>query len=330
MEPRLTAAEIKTLENPQNEQVKLALSLFLKELILLGWVNTKRGKRPIHSGLWLFIVLAIGGFAIHFAIGTILGFLILAYIIEARKDQTLLYISAEGENKLSQSRQNASTLIRMLKTVADARPNDQDHCTSKEWRKHLGLYYPNNASFHQEFLVGGLVKKGLLEYGPDKQPVRTAAGDALLYKARTEIQKGQELPRLLREKSSNAAAMAAQLAGLVLLVPGIEGYFGHLFEHVGYLDAEMDDLRRKSEDSYGSGDAGSDTPDKETEEGTESDSSSDNGSDWQNDADFLDGVDDDTSDTGVGSDSGDGGGDGGDGGDGGGCSVCGGCGGWRD
>jgi hypothetical protein len=328
MESRLTAAEFKTLENPQTEQVKLALSLFLKELILLGWVNTRRGRRPINPYLWLFVVLAIGGFAIHFAIGAVLGFLILAYVIEARKDQTLLYISAEGENKLRQPREKATTLIRILKTVADARPNDQDHCTSKEWRKHLGLYYPNNTNFHQEFLIGGLVKKGLLEYGPDKQPVRTAEGNTLLYQTRTEIQKGQDLPRMLRDRSPNAAAMAAQLTGLVLLIPGIEGSFGHLFEHVGYLDAEMDDLRRKSEDSNGGGDGGSATPDKEAEQGTEPDNSSDNGSDWQNDADFLDGIDADTSDTGVGSDAGgEGGGDsGGDGG----CSGCGGCGGGGD
>ncbi|MCC7465834.1 MAG: hypothetical protein IT261_06170 [Saprospiraceae bacterium] len=325
---KLSAAEIKTLEAPQTEQVKQALSLFLKELILLGWVNTRRGKRPLHPGFWLFLALTVGGFAIHIAVGIVLAIIIVAYAVEARKDHTMLFISPEGEQKLLQAGRNAPAIVQILKTVADARPAQMDHCTSKEWRKHLGLYYKGNTAFHQEFLLGGLIRQGLIEMDAEKQPQRTEAGDQALYNARTAIQKGQDLPRLLRDKSPNAAAMAAQLSGLVLLIPGIEGYFGQMFEQTGYLDAEMGDLKKRSEDTgtvvNDAGGTSEASPDPESAD--DQDSTPDNGADWQDDADFLDGIDADTGDTGVGFD-GDGGGDGGDGGDGGGDGGCSGCGG---
>ncbi len=328
---KLSAAEIKTLEAPQTEQVKQVLSLFLKELILLGWVNTRRGKRPLHSGFWLFLVLTLGAFAIHIALGAVLAIIIVAYAVEARKDHTMLFISPEGEQKLQQARPTAPAIVRILKTVADARPAQMDHCTSKEWRKHLGLYYKDNTAFHQEFLLAGLIRQGLIEMDANQQPRRTDAGEKALYNAHTAIQNGQDLPRMLREKAPNAAAMAAQLSGLVLLIPGMEGYFGQMFQQTGYLDAEMDDLKKRDGDANaGAADgSGSEGPAPDSEAPQEDDSTPDNGSDWQNDADFLDGIEADTSDTGVGSDA-DGGGDGGDSGGDGGCSGCGGCGGGGD
>ncbi|HLP93940.1 MAG TPA: hypothetical protein VK168_07875 [Saprospiraceae bacterium] len=327
--PQLSAAEIKTLEEPQTEQVRQALSLFLKELILLGWVNTKRGKRPLHSAFGWFVLFTIIILCIYFFIGIILAIFLAIYAWEAKKDQTLLFVSAEGEQKLNQTGKETPALVQMLKTVANARPNDMDHCTSQEWRKHLALYYPNNASFHKEFLLAGLMSKGLVEMDANQQPKRTAAGDAVLYKAKTAIEKGQELPALLREGSPSAAAMAAQLSGLVLLIPGIEGYFGQLFQHTGYLDSDLleQEKQRLGQGTDGGSDSGGSTSD-DTRDDHDAEGSMDNGSDWQNDADFLDGIDADTGDSGIGSDAGGGdSGDGGDGGGDGGCSGCGGCGG---
>lgn len=329
MQPKLSAAETITLEAPQTEQVKRALSLFLKELILMGWVTTRRGKRPLHNGFWMFLVLILGAFLIHIAFGTVLAIILVAYSVGALKDQTLLYISPEGEHKLQTVGKNSSAILAMLKTVANARPNQMDHCTSREWRKHLGLYYKDNTAFHQEFLLAGLIRQGLIEIGPDQQPRRTEAGNEALYKAQSMIQEAQDLPRSLRENRPGAAAVAAQLTGLVLLVPGMEGYFGQLFQQTGYLDAEMDDLKKRTADNgaVASDGGGADVPASDSETPADQDNTPDNGADWQDDADFLDGIDTDTSDTGVGSD-GDSGGDGGDGGGDGGCSGCGGgCGG---
>lgn len=328
MEPKLSAAETITLEAPQTEQVKRALSLFLKELILMGWVTTRRGKRPLHNGFFIFLVLTLMAFVVHIALGMVLAIILVAYSIGALKEQTLLYISPEGEHKLHKAGKSASALRAMLKTVADARPNQMDHCTSKEWRKHLGLYYKDNTAFHREFLLAGLIRQGLIEMGPNQLPRRTEAGNEALYKAQSMIQDAHDLPHSLREGRPGAAAVAAQLSGLVLLVPGIEGYFGSLFQQTGYLDAEMDDLKKRSEDpgTVASDGGGADVPASDSETPADQDNTPDNGADWQDDADFLDGIDADTSDTGVGSDAE--GGEGGDGGDGGGCSGCGGgCGG---
>lgn len=326
---KLSAAEIKTLEEPQAEQVRQALSLFLKELILLGWVNTKRGKRPLHTAFSWFVIFTIILLFINWVIGAIMAFFLAVYAWEAKKNQTLLFISPEGEQKLTQTGLDNPALIQILKTVANARPRDMDHCTSQEWRKYLALYYPNNASFHQEFLLAGLMKKGLIEKDASQQPKRTAAGDEALYKAKTAIEKGQELPALLREGSPSAAAMAAQLSGLVLLIPGIEGYFGQLFQHTGYLDSDLleQEKQRLGQGTDGASDSGGSASDDPRHE-QDAEGSIDNGSDWQNDADFLDGIDADTGDSGIGSDAGGGdSGDGGDGGGDGGCSGCGGCGG---
>jgi len=40
----LSAAEIKTLQSPETEQVKIILPLLLKELVLNGWVKVQKGK----------------------------------------------------------------------------------------------------------------------------------------------------------------------------------------------------------------------------------------------------------------------------------------------
>ena len=70
MNPKLSAAEIKTLQAPETVQVKTILPLIFKELVLNGWLAAQKGKRPINNLLWVVLaVLAIGFLSINIVFG---------------------------------------------------------------------------------------------------------------------------------------------------------------------------------------------------------------------------------------------------------------------
>ncbi len=340
MDSKLSAAEIKTLQSPETEQVKIILPLILKELVLLGWVAVRKGRRPVNSLQWgLLAILIIGIGVVNILVGLIGVLILLVFFYKAMEPKTLLSVTPLGEQKLRYFGPNSPLLVRALHTVAFARPADYEDCTHKEWRGHLSKEYPDNATFHANFLLFSLENRGLVKWKQGVAAKRTPAGDAALAQAETEIQRGYELPRLLRDDATKAAVLAASLGGLVLLVPDMEGYYYSLFNTVGFPEADLEDRRRKDTgSSLGGGGgvsySGDPDPSKEDDQDTE------NGMDWGDNADFLDGdVGDDSGDSGIGTDSGcgvgsdssDGGGDsGGDGGGDGGCSGCGGCGGGGD
>jgi|GEM_PF-1632207 len=331
MSSPLSAAEIITLRSPETEQVKTILPLLLKELVLNGWVNVHKGKRPVIYMLWgLLLILAIGLFAVEAILGFAGIFGVAIAFFVAFQPKMLLFLTPLGEQKLKYYGPSSPLLVRILHSVAFARPQDYDNCTNKEWRKHLSQQYPDNGSFHRECLLFSLEHKGLVKLKDRLSPVRTPAGDAALAKAEAEIELGFELPRLLREGAPNAAVMAASLGGMLLLVPNMEGYYHSLINTTGFPEMDLNEQQKKaSSESHVSG---SDSGSTDLDEKEQEDLDSDNGMDWGDNADFLDGDLGDTNDSGIGADSGcgvgsdssdSGGGDGG--GDGGGCG--GGCGG---
>ncbi len=118
----LSAAEIKTLQSPENEQVKVVLPLLLKELVLRGWLNAFQGKRPMHSGWWLFLGVTILSLFIHFFVTIVLAIIFLANVVESRSKKTMFALTQRGEAQLQNLGPDAPLLVRVLKTVADARP----------------------------------------------------------------------------------------------------------------------------------------------------------------------------------------------------------------
>ncbi len=332
MDTKLSAAEIKTLQAPETEQVKVILPLLLKEMVLKGWVEVRKGKRPTNVLLWVVLaVFALGLFAAHFALGAIASVIILVAFYASNQPKTLFSLTPEGEKQAFSFGPNSPLLVKALHGLAYSRPEEFNNCTNKEWRTFLSRQYPDNATFHKDFLLYSLEHKGLVKVKNQPIPVRTPAGDAALAKIQAEIELGYELPRLLREGSPKAAVLAASLGGLLLLVPDMEGYFHAVMNYNHLPDEGLEDARRnqnKQPDS-GSSDGGSSSPDEKQEENPDSD----NGMDWDSNSDFLDGTLGDGTDSGIGTDSGcgvgadssDSGGDGGDGGGDGGCG--GGCGG---
>jgi len=327
MSSTLSAAEIITLRSPETEQVKTILPLLLKELVLNGWVNVKKGKRPVHYPLWGgFLILAIGAYGAHIVLGFIATIILILAFLAAIQPKMLLSLTPLGEQKLKHFGPNSPLLVRILHSVAFARPQEHDNCTNKEWRKHLSQQYPDNASFHKDCLLFSLEHQGLVQLKDRITPLRTPAGDAALAKAEAEIELGYELPRMLREGNPQAAVLAASLGGMLLLVPNMEGYFYTLMNTPGFPEMDLDQQQKKAAgDTYVSG---SDSGSSDNDEKEQDEPDADNGMDWGENADFLDGDLGDGGDSGIGTDAGCGVGsdssDGG-GGDGGGCG--GGCGG---
>lgn len=326
MDHKLCAAEVKTLQSPETEQVKVVLPLLLKEMVLNGWVEVKKGKRPDYVLTWLFMgIFALGLLPVHFGIGVfVCSGVLFAYYISSQP-KTLFSLTPEGEKQAFGFGPNSPLLVKALYGLPYSRPEEFNNCTYQEWRSYLSRQYPDNATFHKEFLLYPLEQKGLVKVKNQPIPVRTPAGDAALAKIQAEIELGYELPRLLREGSPKAAVLAASLGGLLLLVPDMEGYFHAVMNHVALPEQGLEDARR-NQTSYNNG-TGDGFP--SGEDGKQEDSpESDNGMDWDSSSDFLDGSLGDGMDSGigtdggcgVGSDSSDSGGDGGgDGGCGGGC-----------
>lgn len=332
MDTKLSAAEIKTLQSPETEQVKIILPLLLKEMVLKGWVEVRKEKRPINVLLWVVLgAFALGLFTMHFMLGGIASIIILIAFYSSIQPKTLFSLTPEGEKRAHGFGPNSSLLVKALHGLAYSRPEEFNNCTNKEWRSYLSRQYPDNATFHKDFLLYSLEHKGLVKVKNQLIPVRTPAGDAALAKIQAEIELGYELPRLLREGSPKAAVMAASLGGLLLLVPDMEGYFHAVMNHNHLPDEGLEEARRNQNAHANSGtsDGGSSSSDEKQEENPDSD----NGMDWDSNSDFLDGTLGDGTDSGIGTDSGcgvgvdssDSGSDGGDGGGDGGCG--GGCGG---
>ncbi len=331
MNPKLSAAEIKTLQTPETEQVKLILPLLLKELVLNDWVSVHKGKRPVNYTMWgLIAVFSIGTLAVYWAVGCFAIMITSIAFIISIQPKTLFSLTPEGEKQAKSFGPNSPLLVKTLYGIAYSRPEEYNNCTSKEWRKYLSRQYPDNATYHKDCLLFSLAHQGLVELRGKRNPKRTLAGDAVLAKAEAEIELGYELPRLLREDDPQAAVLAASLGGMLLLVPEMQGYFhmlGHAenFPEMGLAEPQK---RQHSNDNFGGSNSSSGDSDKQKDGQPESD----NGADWGENADFLDGDLGDGIDSGIGtesgcgvgadsSDSGDGGGDGG---------GCGGCGGGGD
>ncbi|MFN0035454.1 MAG: hypothetical protein ACKVUS_10310 [Saprospiraceae bacterium] len=336
MNTPLSAAEVKTLQSPETEQVKTILPLLLKELVLRRWLDVRKGKRPVDRILWRFFgIIAVSLFAVSMVVGLFASAMVLIAYFIAIQPKTLFSLTPAGEQKIHRVGPNSPVLARVLQMVAMARPEELDNCTNKEWRKYLSDRYPDNATFHLNFLLVSLEKQGLIKLKGDKYPERTPAGNAALARAESEIELGYELPRLLRERSPEAPVLAASLGGLLLLVPDMEGYFYTLMNNVGLPEMDLEQQQQRNAQHTtthaGANDAGS----GDAEERQEQNPDSDNGMDWESNADFLDGSIGAGGDEGIGADGGcgvgsdssdSGGGDGG--GDGGGCG--GGCGGGGD
>jgi uncharacterized membrane protein YgcG len=327
MDTSLSAAEIKTLQSPENEQVKSILPLLLKELALKRWVKVQKGTRPTNYLLFGFLMVgAIGLIGLNWAVGIGAIFVLAIAFYVSTQPKILISITPLGAQKLKSFGADSPFLVSILNTIAMARKEELDNCTNKEWRKHLGEIYPDNASFHKDCLLASLEHKGLIKHRNDPFPQRTAAGDAALARAEAEIELGTELPRLLREGNPQAAVLAASLGGMLLLQPDMEGYFHMLGSMTGFPEMNLEEDRRQQRYA-GSDSGGMDSGSGDTEQ-KEEDTDNDNGSDWGENADFLDGDLGDGNDSGIGSDGGCG--VGGDSSDGGGDGGCGGCGGGGD
>ncbi len=220
--------------------------------MLCGWLDVHREKRSsaylqLFGFLFkVFVLVALFGvmFGIWGSVVLFIAIVVLAWVkkIFSVQFEPLFSLTSAGRQKLFQIGPNSTMLVLVLRTVAFARPVKAGHCTNERWRKHLSGYYADNATFHTNFLLLALEKQGLIASRNGLAPQRTPAGDAALTKAETEIELGFELPRLLREGSPQAVVLANQLGSLLMLVPGMEGYFQTLINMDGFpnTDKQMD------------------------------------------------------------------------------------------
>jgi hypothetical protein len=276
----LSAAEIKTLQNPNQEQVKQALPLILKEMALLGWVTVRKNTPKISDNLQAVVILGLFSVLLYviqpvmFMIFAIIVFVIMVNVFSPKIE---FQMTTNGHKALQSSLQ-PTMLVALLRELQTAIGN-KGHCTLQDLKKQLRKKYRDNNGFHQDLLLHSLISKSLLVKQPDGSHIPTGLGQDVLAQVSVKIKEAQQLPALIRTRSPQALAWAAALGGIVLLTPDMEGYFAPLLE-LGLYEMDLEDESEKHAYSSDGGTTYVDDNDQEKH----------SDADWGDNSDFLDGL----------------------------------------
>ncbi len=278
----LSAAEIRTLQNPNQEQVRQTLPLLLKEMALKGWVTVRQHTPKISDNLQPLVILGLFSALLYviqpvmFMIFAVIAFVILASIFSQKIE---FQITPKGHNALQASAQS-TVLITLLREL-QATIGNKERCTMQNLKKQLREKYQDNNGFHQNLLLHSLTSQSLLIKQSDASYIPTGLGHDVLAQVEIKIKEARELPPLIRAQSSQALAWAAALGAIVLLTPDMEGYFAPLLE-LGFYEM---DLENESEKHAYSSDGGTTYIDNNDQE-----KHPDPDADWGDNSDFLDGL----------------------------------------